>query len=156
MADSIRTSAETAVYLAEGQAQKVKKSFGSLAILGTLAGVYIGLGAQLYTSVMAFQPEGFPLGLLKLLAAMAFSLGLILVYFAGAELFTGNCLMPMGWLSGKFGLKAMLRSWVIVYVLTLSVRWVWPTWFISRDFWATLFMGLLRSSRCRRSKTCPA
>ena len=110
---------ETAEYLAEGQTQKVSKSFGKLAVLGILAGVYIGLGSQLYTSVMAYQPEGFPLGVLKLISAVAFSLGLILVYFVGAELFTGNCLMPMGWLSGKFGLKAMLRSWAIVYVFNL-------------------------------------
>jgi formate/nitrite transporter len=52
----------------------------------------------------------------RLLAGLAFSLGLILVVVAGAELFTGNNLVVMSWVSGKVTLAKLLRNWGVVYV----------------------------------------
>jgi formate transporter len=46
----------------------------------------------------------------------AFSLGLVLVVIAGAELFTGNTLVVMAWASRLITLRELLRSWAIVYV----------------------------------------
>jgi formate/nitrite transporter len=46
---------------------------------------------------------------------LVFTLGLILVIVGGAELFTGNNLIVMAFASGKVGLGALLRNWVIVY-----------------------------------------
>jgi formate/nitrite transporter len=43
-----------------------------------------------------------------------FSLGLLLVVVAGAELFTGNNLIAMAWAEGKVGSGELLRNWLIV------------------------------------------
>ena len=57
-----------------------------------------------------------PYGLVRVLAGLVFSLGLILVIVGGAELFTGNNLIVMAWASGKVRGLALLRNWAIVYV----------------------------------------
>ena len=52
----------------------------------------------------------------KLLVGLSFSLGLILVIVGGAQLFTGNNLVVMSWVSRHITLKHLLRNWGIVYV----------------------------------------
>jgi len=47
---------------------------------------------------------------------LTFSLGLILVVIAGAELFTGNNLIVMAWAGRKVTTAQLLRNWVIVYL----------------------------------------
>ena len=47
---------------------------------------------------------------------MAFSLGLILVVSAGAELFTGNNLIVMAWAGGKVRTRAVLINWTLVFI----------------------------------------
>jgi formate transporter len=51
-------------------------------------------GAAIYSTAL-------PYGIVRLLTAVVFSLGLILVVIGGAELFTGNNLIVMAWASGK-------------------------------------------------------
>ena len=93
---------------------KVALDLPSMLALSVLAGAFIGLGACLSTlSVTGF--EG-PYGLRRLTAGLSFSLGLILVILAGAELFTGNNLAVMAWASGLVRTRALLRSWAWVYV----------------------------------------
>ena len=58
--------------------------------------------------------------LAKFVAGLIFPAGLILVLVAGAELFTGNCLMVMAAAEGKINLPQLLRSWVVVYVGNLA------------------------------------
>ena len=48
-------------------------------------------------------------------AGSTFSLGLILVVVAGAELFTGNNLIVMAWASRRVSTARLLRNWAIVY-----------------------------------------
>jgi len=84
-----------------------------MALLGILAGFFIGLGAVFCTLVTTDIGLGFGLG--KLLGGLAFSLGLILVVVAGAELFTGNALIIAPWLSRRASGSALLRNWAIVY-----------------------------------------
>jgi formate/nitrite transporter len=97
-------------------------------MLAVLAGAFIALGAIFATTVSASgmpvtAPDGtvmyntaLPYGLIRLMAGLVFSLGLILVVVGGAELFTGNNLIIMAWASGKVtGLK-VLRNWLIVYI----------------------------------------
>jgi formate transporter len=81
--------------------------------LGVLAGGFIGLGAMFYTLVAADAELSFSIR--RILGGLAFSLGLILVVVAGAELYTGNNLMVMAWVSRKISLKRLLRNLVIVY-----------------------------------------
>ena len=51
----------------------------------------------------------------RLLGGLAFSLGLILVIVAGAELFTGNNLIVMAWANKKVTTAQVLRCWTVVY-----------------------------------------
>jgi formate/nitrite transporter len=81
--------------------------------LSVLAGAFIAFGAMFYTVVVTDTGLGF--GPTRLLGGLAFSLGLILVVVAGAELFTGNNLIVMAWADGRIGLSALLRNWGIVY-----------------------------------------
>jgi formate transporter len=89
----------------------------STVLLGILAGVFIGLGAMLYTVVTTNTGLGF--GLSKLLGGVVFCLGLILTVVAGAELFTGNSLIVMSWISGRTKFTRLLRNWGLVYVANL-------------------------------------
>ena len=69
-------------------------------------------------AVLAGTDPGF--GPTRLLAGVAFSLGLVLVLVGGAELFTGNALIVMAWVDGKVGSAALLRNWVVVYGANLA------------------------------------
>lgn len=51
----------------------------------------------------------------RILSGLVFSVGLFLVVVAGAELFTGNNLMAIGCLSGRYGAGRLVRSWLTVY-----------------------------------------
>lgn len=83
-------------------------------VLAVLAGAFISLGALLYLVVVT--GSGFGFGPTRLLGGVSFSLGLILVVIAGAELFTGNNLIAMAWASRRIGTRDVLRNWVLVYV----------------------------------------
>jgi len=81
--------------------------------LAILAGAFIAFGAMFYMVVVTETTMG--LGPSRLLGGVAFSLGLILVVIGGAELFTGNVLIVMGWANGKVEFKALLRNWGLAY-----------------------------------------
>ncbi len=80
-----------------------------------LAGAFIALGA-IFSTTVAAGGSSLPFGVARLLAGLAFSLGLILVVVAGAELFTGNNLIVMAWASRRVSSARLLRNWGIVYV----------------------------------------
>lgn len=82
--------------------------------LAVLAGAFISFGAMLFTLVMTDSGLGF--GPARLLGGVAFSLGLILVVIAGAELFTGNNLIVMAWADRRITALELLRNLSIVYV----------------------------------------
>jgi formate/nitrite transporter len=52
----------------------------------------------------------------RIAAGTVFSVGLVLVVIAGAELFTGNIIMIVGAITGKYSLRKLLRNWMAVYV----------------------------------------
>ena len=81
--------------------------------LGVLAGGFIGLGALYFTLVTSDANLGFAAA--RLLGGLTFSLGLILVVVAGAELFTGNNLLVMAWASKRISTGELLRNWLIIY-----------------------------------------
>ena len=84
-------------------------------VLSVLAGAFIALGAIFATTVAAGGAE-LPYGVVRLLAGLAFTLGLILVVVAGAELFTGNNLIVMAWASRRVATAALLGNWVVVWI----------------------------------------
>jgi len=92
--------------------------FLSTFTLAVLAGAFIAFGAALYTYVI--HDSMLSVGLTKLLGGLVFCLGLILVIVAGAELFTGNNLIVMAYVSRKVTLRQLLRNWVIVFAGNLA------------------------------------
>jgi len=86
----------------------------SLLALAVLAGAFIALGGVFATTAAAGAGEA-PWGAVRVLAGVAFSLGLVLVLVGGAELFTGNNLIVMAWAGGRVGTSALLRNWAIVF-----------------------------------------
>ncbi len=107
------------IEIAESAAEtKLNRPLGKLAVAGILAGIYIAMGGTLsliigygFPEITAANPA-----MQRLLSGMMFPLGLILVVFAGAELFTGNnaVLIP-SLLNRRCGIGAVLRNWTIVY-----------------------------------------
>lgn len=91
---------------------KARLPFLQTAMLGVLAGVFIGLGTLHFTIVVSDSTLGFALQ--RVLGGVVFSLGLLLVVVAGAELFTGNNLLAMAWAAGKISTGERLRNWAIV------------------------------------------
>lgn len=94
---------------------KVAKPLLSVLALSVLAGAFIALGA-IFSSTVAVGAGEFPFGVTKLLSGVTFSLGLILVVIAGAELFTGNNLIVMAWASRRVTTLQLLRNWLIVFL----------------------------------------
>jgi formate/nitrite transporter len=84
-------------------------------LLGMLAGVYIGFGAELCTMVTHDLSKYLGVGFAKFIGGSVFTVGLMLVVLAGAELFTGNCLMLTGVLAGEVSVNGMLRNWFFVF-----------------------------------------
>ena len=84
----------------------------SLAMLGILAGAFIGLGALFSVIVLSDSSLGFAAS--RVLGGAVFSLGLLLVVVAGAELFTGNNLLAMGWAHGCITTRDVLYNWTVV------------------------------------------
>lgn len=91
---------------------KARLPFTKMFLLGVLAGAFIGLGAMYYVVILSDQNLTF--GLARILGGVAFSLGLLLVVVAGAELFTGNNLLVMAWADNKITFRELLRNWAIV------------------------------------------
>ena len=81
--------------------------------LGTLAGAFISFGSLFF--MLVTTDSGLGLGIERLMGGVAFSLGLILVVVAGAELFTGNNLIVIAWADRKIGSLSLLRNWGLVY-----------------------------------------
>lgn len=117
-----------AALVAGAGVRKVRLPVLQTLALGVLAGAFIAFGALFYLVVITGSSFGF--GPTRLLGGMAFSLGLILVVVAGAELFTGNNLVVMAWAGGKVGMAELLRNWSLIYVANLigAVATAWVVW----------------------------
>jgi formate transporter FocA len=82
--------------------------------LSILGGAFISLGA-IFATTVGTGGGALPFGVARLLSGLAFSLGLVLVVSAGAELFTGNNLIVMAWAGGKVSTRAVLINWALVF-----------------------------------------
>ncbi len=82
--------------------------------LATLAGAFIAFGGMFY--LLALTGADLSLGSTRIFAGMAFSLGLVLVLVAGAELFTGNNLIVIAWADRLISSGQLLRNWGLVYL----------------------------------------
>jgi formate/nitrite transporter len=103
---------EIAAKVATVGVAKARLPLLSMLMLSILAGGFIGFGALYYVIVKSDPDLSFATG--QILGGVAFSLGLILVVVAGAELFTGNNLQAMAWADRKISTGELLRNWAIV------------------------------------------
>ena len=78
-----------------------------------LAGMYIGFGGLFFCIILADASLGFAMQ--RLLGGLVFALGLGLVAIAGAELFTGNCLLVMAWFQGQIKAWEVGKNWVLIW-----------------------------------------
>jgi formate transporter len=120
--------ADMAVRAEESGVRRASMDPLAVLVLSILAGAFISFGAIFATTVSAgsaaiISPDGstvlsagLPYGVTRLLTGLVFSVGLILVVIAGAELFTGNNLIVMAWASGKVTTRALLLNWLIAFV----------------------------------------
>ena len=74
---------------------KARLPLASMLLLAVLAGAYIGFGSLFFLLVTADPSWSFASA--RVLGGLVFSLGLLTVVVAGAELFTGNHLLAMAW-----------------------------------------------------------
>lgn len=93
---------------------KARMDLVSMLLLAGLAGAFISLGGLFYLVTTTDSSLGF--GPTRLIGGLAFSLGLVLVVVAGAELFTGNNLVAMAWVSCRISTFELLRGWILVYM----------------------------------------
>jgi formate/nitrite transporter FocA (FNT family) len=104
--------AEIARKVLEQGVAKARLPVAIMAVLGVLAGAYIGMGAML--NVIVLSDPSVPIGLRRVLGGAAFSLGLFLVLVGGAELFTGNNLLAMAWAERRLTTLEVLGNWAVV------------------------------------------
>lgn len=94
--------------------EKAELSFLSLFLLSIMAGAFVAIAGEFYTIVIFDSP--LSVGFTKLIGGICFSIGLILVVIAGAELFTGNTMMIMAFASRVITWKQLLKNWSVNYV----------------------------------------
>jgi len=87
----------------------------TILVLSLVGGAFVAFGAIFSTTVSA-GAGGLPFGVAKLLSGTVFSVGLVMVVVAGAELFTGNNLIVMAWASGKVTTTSLLLNWLLTFV----------------------------------------
>jgi formate transporter len=127
------TPAQMAVRVEKAGIAKSNRDIFSTLTLAAMAGVFIALGAVFFTFVI--HDSVMSSGLTKLIGGLVFSLGLILVIITGAELFTGNNLIVMAFISRKITFTQLLNNWgwvffgnfigslIVVFLIFLTGMW---------------------------------
>ncbi|MDR0862192.1 MAG: formate/nitrite transporter family protein [Oscillospiraceae bacterium] len=99
-------------YIATGIA-KTKNPISKMLLLAILAGMFIalaGVGATIGSVTIASA------SLAKIVSAVIFPVGLVMVLVAGSELFTGNNLLIIPVMEKQVKVSAMLKNWFFVYL----------------------------------------
>lgn len=82
-------------------------------LLGILAGMFIAFGCATTNTAAHSLTD---VSAARTISGLLFPGGLAMVLLVGAELFTGNCMMPIPLLGKKIKLNAMLKNWLFVYL----------------------------------------
>nr|WP_300003452.1 formate/nitrite transporter family protein [Tissierella sp.] len=106
---------EVSKYIITASVTKANLTTLNTLLLAIMAGAYIGLGAFGYILV-GQTIGGFDVGIMKLLGASVFPVGLMLVMFTGSELFTGDTMMTMAVMDKRISFSNMMRTLVLVYL----------------------------------------
>jgi formate/nitrite transporter len=113
MEKSFLAPAEIAESFIETGRKKTSLSIFKMLILGILGGAFIAF-ASAGSSTAVHTVDS--VGLAKFLAGTIFSGGLMMVVIAGAELFTGNCLIVISCAERRSSWARMLKNWLFVYL----------------------------------------
>lgn len=106
--------AEIAIAICNAGKTKAEMAFTKLVLLGILAGVYIGFGANLATKIGSMD-SGTAGG--QFLFGACFSVGLMMVVIAGAELFTGNNMACMASaMNSQSSWRGLAYNWTVVFI----------------------------------------
>ncbi len=116
---------------------KVTSPWLSVFVLGILAGTYIAFGGVLSTTVTFDMATHFGIGFTKFIAGAVFSVGLMLVVIAGAELFTGNNLMITSTLAREITFGTMGKRWILVYLANFIGSIIIAVLFYLSGLWKT-------------------
>lgn len=108
-AEIVEANIQTGIY-------KVNLSLKKMVLKGMLAGAFIALaGAASSTASHAISNVGAA----RSLAGAVFGVGLMLVLFMGADLFTGNCLSITAIIDKKITWKQMIYNLIIIWFSNL-------------------------------------
>lgn len=99
-------------HLSNALISKTKDSTLKTFQLGIMAGIYISLGAISYSLITTLNKSDA----IRLLGAFSFTIGLILVIFRKAQLFTGNNLLFINLFNKELGFKTLFKNWNVVYL----------------------------------------
>lgn len=116
---AVNTPKEILASVEKSAADKLQLSVSKIFVSSFLAGAFVAMGGLLSLLIGGGFPEmtASAPGLQRLLAGLVFPLGLILVAFTGAELFTGNnATMTVGALTRRFGWSKVVRNWTLVWL----------------------------------------
>jgi formate/nitrite transporter len=106
-------------------------------VLGILAGAYIGFGGLLSTTVTFDVAAKWGIGFSKILGGASFSVGLMLVVIAGAELFTGNNLMVSSVMMKEITFSTMIKRWGVVFLANFIGSIIVAVLFYFSGLWKT-------------------
>lgn len=101
-------------------AAKATQDWSRMAVLAVLAGAFIAFGSVISLVAQSGAGEGPTPGAVLVLSGMAFSVGLVLVMVAGAELFTGNTMMVLSAVTGVLPVGRLIAAWSLVWLGNLA------------------------------------
>ncbi len=107
-----KTSKELEYGYMKAGIKKANTNKTTLFILGIFAGMFIAFGAA---CSMAASHGIADAGLAKLAAGVIFPVGLMLIVLVGGELFTGDCLMILGVMHGKYSIERMVKKLTVIW-----------------------------------------
>ncbi len=109
----MNSPAEMARLYVDVGSQKAKLPVLKMFVLALFAGMFIALGG-FGSTVASFLVPVPALG--RILSALIFPIGLMMVLVGGAELFTGNSLIIMPVLQKRVSVWRMLLNWLVVFI----------------------------------------
>ncbi len=119
--------AEITQYASDVWYKKTNDSLSATIVSSVLAGIYIAMWGFFSVNSITWLAWAVPFGIIKLISWLAFSLGLILVVVAWAQLFTGNALLIISLLDKKISVFAFLKNLFSVYLFNFlwAIILVW-------------------------------
>lgn len=103
---------DVGLYLVKDGVNKVHRPIIKNFILSIFGGFIVGLGACLSSICGNYFVEGYS----QFYKGVSFAIGIVIVFFAGGELITGNFLLSTAFFSNKITVLELLLTWLIVLV----------------------------------------